>query len=87
MIRHGRVTGIEPLGRCVEKVEAIVGNPGDNLGSDASPGKGFSNGKKASSARYGGNDGVGIERFNTAEVHDLPAEYVACLVVGCIPLA
>ena len=75
MIRHRRVFGVEPLRRHVEQAETLAGDARNDLRRHAAPRPGFAHAEQTPRARDTGDDGVGVQRFHRAQIHDfnLPA--------------
>ena len=69
-VGHGGVLGIEPHGRGIEQTETFGGDAGDDFSGNAAPRSGFADDKEASGAGHGGEDGVGVEGLDGAEVDD-----------------
>ena len=75
VIGHGRVAGVQALRRGIEEFVAFAGDAGDDFGGDAAPRPRFAHAEQTAGARDAGDDGVRIQGFDGAQIHDfnLPA--------------
>src|ERR1041385_8264 len=64
----GSVFGVETLRRGVEKIERFGGDARDHFSGHSAPWERFAHAEDAAGAGDGCDDGVGIERFHTAEI-------------------
>jgi len=71
MVRNGRLLRIQPLRRCIQQTEALRRNPGDDLGSNATPRPCLTNNKKAPRASHGGKNGIRVDRPDSSQVDNL----------------
>ncbi len=76
------VAGVEAAGRGVEEVEAVGDDAADDFGADSAPWEAFGDGEESAGAGDGGEDGVGVEGFDAAEVDDFDFPAVVEEVVG-----
>src|SRR5437867_11153940 len=81
MIGDRRVLCIETLRRCIEQMKALTRDARDDFRGSAAPGKGFTHAEQTPRASDGRQQGIGVERFNRAQIDNFNFETFACELV------